>query len=92
MAMDREVKDLISLTKNLMSFNSLCFNDQLALIKYSSLEIILLRHSIHYDINTDVLTWASNSDTCVGSFKLSAFKYEKRESDSNYIFIYSKDI
>ncbi|CAG2100006.1 unnamed protein product [Medioppia subpectinata] len=77
--MDRDVEDLISLTKNLMSFNSLCFNDQLALIKYSSFEIIILRHSIHYEINTDYWTWVWKSDnSSIGGFKLSAFKYEKR--------------
>ncbi|CAG2102086.1 unnamed protein product [Medioppia subpectinata] len=59
--MDRDVEDLISLTKSLKSFNNLCFNDQLALIKYGFLEIVLLRYSILYDFNTDYWTWLYKS-------------------------------
>ncbi|CAG2102087.1 unnamed protein product [Medioppia subpectinata] len=75
--MKKDVEDVIALTKNIMSFNSLCFNDQLALIKYGLIEIVLLRYSILYYINTDYWTWA--------------YKSVDEKPNSNYIFIYSKD-
>ncbi|CAG2100008.1 unnamed protein product [Medioppia subpectinata] len=78
--MEKDVEDLISSTKNLMSFNSLCFNDQLALIKYGCLELIILRFSTFYNINTDYWTCARKSDIeNVCGFKLTAIKEEKRD-------------
>ncbi|CAG2168328.1 unnamed protein product [Oppiella nova] len=55
--MDRDAKDVIKFTKKLNTFNNICANDQLALIKYGCLEVLLLRYTMLYDINTEYWTW-----------------------------------
>ncbi|CAG2175867.1 unnamed protein product [Oppiella nova] len=78
--MDRDAKDVIKFTKKLNTFNNICANDQLALIKYGCLEVLLLRYTMLYDINTEYWTWVLNTDNSlkVSSFKLDVMKYEKR--------------
>ncbi|CAG2103174.1 unnamed protein product [Medioppia subpectinata] len=71
-------KNIIELT-NIVDINCSCnkmLNRDLALIKYGCLEILVLRSSILYDINTDYWTMAYNSDDQrVDSFKLVALNY-----------------
>ncbi|CAG2170085.1 unnamed protein product [Oppiella nova] len=55
-SMDRDIQDVIKFAKSLHSFNNLCLNDQLALIKYGCLETLILRYTILYDINTEYWT------------------------------------
>ncbi|CAG2173924.1 unnamed protein product [Oppiella nova] len=61
--MDNDTVDLIQFTKHLDSFNNLCFNDQMALFKYGCLEILILRSSLHFDINTEnwMMVWNSHN-------------------------------
>ncbi|CAG2100007.1 unnamed protein product [Medioppia subpectinata] len=83
--LDRDVDDMLKFTKNLDSFRNLCFNDQLALIKYGCLEMLLLRYSILYDIKTDYWTWVWKTDNMTaGTFKLDVYKPEKRNMYVHY--------
>ncbi|CAG2102088.1 unnamed protein product [Medioppia subpectinata] len=85
--MERDVEDIVYLTKNLKSFNNLCFNDQLAVIKYGCLEILMLRYSTLYDINSDFYSWGRRyKNQKESGFRLSVLKNEK-----NDLYLFYKD-
>ncbi|CAG2167282.1 unnamed protein product, partial [Oppiella nova] len=46
---NREIQNLISLSKNLNTFQDLCENDRIALIKYGCTDIICLRSVAYYN-------------------------------------------
>ncbi|CAG2099982.1 unnamed protein product [Medioppia subpectinata] len=56
MDMDKDIQKVIKFAKTLDSFNNLCLNDQLALIKYGGLELLILRYTILFDTDTDYWT------------------------------------
>ncbi|CAG2103175.1 unnamed protein product [Medioppia subpectinata] len=83
--MDWDIKGLIRFTKDLSTFSNICGNDQLALIKYGCFEILMLKYTMLYDINTDYWTWASSTvGPIVGAFKLDVLKYEKHNLYNHY--------
>ncbi|CAG2102572.1 unnamed protein product [Medioppia subpectinata] len=62
---ENQIQDLITFSKGLTAFSDLCFTDQLALIKYGSLELMQIGFSMGYDIQNESFTIYLDSDNSI---------------------------
>lgn len=51
--LEQDIKNLVTVSKSLNAFNSLCENDQISLLKYGSTEVMCLRSVLNFDFETN---------------------------------------
>ena len=54
--LEQDIKNLVTVSRSLNAFNSLCENDQISLLKYGSTEVMCLRSVLNFDFETDKWT------------------------------------
>ena len=54
-----QIQKIVRMSKNMMAFRNMCLNDQIALIKYGSVEIYVIRLIMQYDFQNKF--WALDS-------------------------------
>jgi len=62
---DKEIRALITVSKNLSAFNTMCENDQISLLKYGSLEIFSMRSVLTYDLINDSWTLVMDNNQSI---------------------------
>ncbi|CAG2162073.1 unnamed protein product [Oppiella nova] len=74
---EMDTQCIVSLAKELTSNVDICLNDQIALVKYGSMEISVLRANYNYDLQTENWTiYLNNDNSCISSVHI--LKDEKR--------------
>ncbi|CAG2170970.1 unnamed protein product [Oppiella nova] len=79
------IQKFVSVAKSLSAFQSICENDQIALIKYSSFEALLMRTAVNFDYDQEFWTFIhdeQNSIVC----KLDLLKDLFHEYDGYSVF------
>ncbi|XP_054155554.1 nuclear hormone receptor HR96-like [Oppia nitens] len=84
-------KDLIMFAKKLSAFDSLCLDDQISLMKYGCLEIIILRDTHVFDYNNECSYGVVGNKKAI-CWRLNVTKTEKRNLYENYRNFYYKII
>ncbi|CAG2173097.1 unnamed protein product [Oppiella nova] len=77
------VQRFVDTTKSLSAFNDICENDQIALIKYSSLETLLLRTALTFDYQHEFWTFYMDEDNSI-ILKLDLLKPVKRDCYTHF--------
>ncbi|CAG2180790.1 unnamed protein product, partial [Oppiella nova] len=77
------VQRFVDTTKSLSAFNDICENDQIALIKYSSLETLLLRTALTFDYQHEFWTFIMDDDNSI-ILKLDLLKPIKRDCYTHF--------
>ncbi|XP_054169203.1 nuclear hormone receptor HR96-like [Oppia nitens] len=67
------IERFVKMTKCLSAFQSLCSNDQLAIVKFSCLEALFLRTALYFDYNSEHWTFIMDSNNAL-EFKLDLLK------------------
>ncbi|CAG2167705.1 unnamed protein product [Oppiella nova] len=62
---DKEIRALVTVSKNLSAFNTMCENDQISLLKYGSLEIFSMRSVLTYDFINDSWTLVMDNNQSI---------------------------
>ncbi|CAG2111892.1 unnamed protein product, partial [Medioppia subpectinata] len=80
---DIYVQHLVDTTKQLAAFQCLCENDKIALVKYSSLEILLMRTAINFNYENEYWTFIMDEENSI-ILKLDLLKSVKRDCYSYF--------
>ncbi|CAG2169271.1 unnamed protein product [Oppiella nova] len=76
--MEQVIDKLVSMSKRLTLFNAVCVSDQIALIKYGSIEMVYLRQIIGYNADTNHLVVPDEDPTQSVVIYLDAINQEKQ--------------
>ncbi|CAG2170945.1 unnamed protein product, partial [Oppiella nova] len=74
------VQRLVIMCKTLTAFNTICPNDQIALLKYGSIELCSMRQFTGYDPNTQYLAVHADKETST------LVKFEGIKSERKYLY------